>query len=56
MTCAQPPSIPGSDLAKVAVSAATPTAGVAALRARIDAILDQLAASLIEREQLASAY
>lgn len=56
VTCAQPPSISGSDLAKVAVTGATPTAGVAALRARVATILDQMAASLTERERFASAY
>jgi hypothetical protein len=56
VTCARPLSISGGELAKVAVSTATPTTGVDALRARLSAILDQLAASLVERERLASAY
>ncbi len=55
MTCAQPPSVVGGELAKVAVCGATPTTGVEALHARIGAIIDQLESSLAERERLASA-
>ena len=56
VTCARSPSITAGDLAKVVVSSATPTAGVDALHARIGDLLDQLAAALVERERLASAY
>jgi hypothetical protein len=55
VTCAQPPSVVGGELAKVTVSGATPTTGVEALHTRIDAIIDQLAESLAERERLVSA-
>jgi hypothetical protein len=55
VTCAQPPMVVGSELVKVAVSGATPTSGVDALHARIGAIIDQLEASLAERERFASA-
>src|SRR5690242_12391331 len=54
VTCAQPPGVPAGDSARVAVNGATPTAGVAALHARLGAIVDQLASSLSERERLAS--
>jgi hypothetical protein len=56
VTCARSPRIVGGELAKVVVTSATPTAGVDALNARIGAILEQLAASLVERERRASTY
>ncbi len=54
MTCARPPNISGTELAKVAVSAATPTAGVNALHTRTGTIVEKLDASLIEHERNAS--
>lgn len=56
VTCARPPTISGNDLTKVSVRGATPTTGVDELHTRISAIVDQLAASLAERERHASAY
>lgn len=56
VTCARSPSVSGGDLAKVGVSNATPTAGVNGLHARVDAIVDQLAASLADRERRASSF
>jgi hypothetical protein len=56
VTCARPPSVSGGELAKVAVSCATPTNGVNALHARVGGIIDELAASLAERERHVSSY
>jgi hypothetical protein len=55
VTCAVSPSISARELAKVAVSSATPTVGIDALRARVGAIADQLMASLADRERRAPA-
>jgi hypothetical protein len=55
VTCARPPTISSGDLAKVAINSATPTVGIEALHSRISSIVDQLMASLAERERYASA-
>lgn len=56
VTCAWPPSVAGADLARVQVMNATPTKGVAALRGRINEILETLVAAIEARERLASEY
>lgn len=56
ITCAPPPDVSDSDIARVAVTTATPTRGGEALRSRVDSIVTTLAESLAERERLASAY
>lgn len=56
VTCALRPAMSHEDLARVHVVTATPTAGTDLLAARIDDVIDQLTASLIERERHASEF
>jgi hypothetical protein len=56
ITCAQPPNVADSGIARVGVIRSIPTGGAEALRSQVDSIVNTLAESLVERERLASAY
>lgn len=56
VTCARQPALSETEMAKVHVTTATPTNGVDELWVRLNGVIDQLAAALVDRERLVSTY